>query len=152
NQFCSGVDPRPTEVDMVTLIEMARPYAGEADLLPIVELLNACEAAAWVEMFNQSFVDHWNHHPLTVAQFLQDTQLPYYRKEQDLVCEAADGMLAAFCYCCIEAQENERSGRNEGWIATLGARRGFRKLGLGRAMLLAGLQRLKADGVETAVL
>ncbi|MGL5063733.1 MAG: GNAT family N-acetyltransferase, partial [Microcoleus sp.] len=48
--------------------------------------------------------------------------------------------------------ENDRTGRNEGWIGVLGTRRGFRKLGLGRAMLLAGLQRLKAAGVDTAIL
>lgn len=34
----------------------------------------------------------------------------------------------------------------------LGTRRGFRKIGLGRAILLAGLHRLKAEGLETALL
>ena len=34
----------------------------------------------------------------------------------------------------------------------LGTRRGHRKIGLGRAMLLAGLHWLKAQGVDTAVL
>lgn len=34
----------------------------------------------------------------------------------------------------------------------LGTRRGFRKLGLGRAMLLSGLQALQQAGVETALL
>ena len=29
-----------------------------------------------------------------------------------------------------------RTGHNEGWIGILGTRRGFRKMGLGRAMLL----------------
>ncbi len=46
----------------------------------------------------------------------------------------------------------QRSGRSEGWIELLGTRRGHRKIGLGRALVLAGLQRLKADGVETALL
>ncbi|NES22531.1 MAG: GNAT family N-acetyltransferase [Symploca sp. SIO3E6] len=44
---------------------------------------------------------------------------------------------------------NERTVSNEGWIDALGTRRGFRKRGLGRAMLLAGMQRLQAAGVDT---
>jgi mycothiol synthase len=110
------------------------------------------DAEAWVEMFNQSFIDHWNHHDLTVEKFKYDLAKPSYRKDLDLIAVAADGTFAAFCYCEINVEECDRTGRNEGWIAVLGTRRGFRKLGLGRAMLLAGLQRLKAAGVETAIL
>ncbi|MCC3498808.1 MAG: GNAT family N-acetyltransferase [Microcoleus sp. PH2017_15_JOR_U_A] len=110
------------------------------------------DSEAWVEMFNQSFIDHWNHHDLTVEKFKYDLAKPSYRKDLDLIAVAADGTFAAFCYCEINVEECDRTGRNEGWIAVLGTRRGFRKLGLGRAMLLAGLQRLKAAGVETAIL
>ncbi|WP_293338302.1 GNAT family N-acetyltransferase [Microcoleus sp. CAWBG58] len=110
------------------------------------------DAEAWVEMFNQSFIDHWNHHDLTVEKFKYHFAQPDYRNDLDLIAVAADGTFAAFCYCEINPEENDRTGRNEGWIAVLGTRRGFRKLGLGRAMLLAGLQRLKAAGVETAIL
>ncbi|MEG4803988.1 GNAT family N-acetyltransferase [Microcoleus sp. ARI1-B5] len=110
------------------------------------------DSEAWVEMFNQSFIDHWNHHDLTVEKFKYHLAKPSYRKDLDLIAVAADGTFAAFCYCEINVEECDRTGRNEGWIAVLGTRRGFRKLGLGRAMLLAGLQRLKAAGVETAIL
>jgi len=110
------------------------------------------DAEAWVEMFNQSFIDHWNHHPLTIEQFKHHLTEPDYNPEFDLIAVAADGTFAAFCYPEIYQQDNARSGRNEGWIAVLGTRRGFRKLGLGRAMLLAGLQTLRAAGVDTALL
>lgn len=114
----------------------------------------SCEqdAEAWVEMFNQSFIDHWNHHDLTVEKFKYNLTKPSYRQDLNLIAVAADGTFAAFCYCEINVEECDRTGRNEGWITVLGTRRGFRKLGLGRAMLLAGLQRLKAAGVETAIL
>ncbi len=114
----------------------------------------SCEqdAEAWVEMFNQSFIDHWNHHDLTVEEFNYYSAKPDYRNDLDLISVTGDGTFVAFCYCDISQEENTRTGRNEGWIGVLGTRRGFRKLGLGRAMLLAGLQRLKAAGVETAIL
>lgn len=110
------------------------------------------DAEAWVEMFNQSFIDHWNHHDLTVEKFKYDLAKPDYRNDLDLIAVADDGKFVSFCYCEISVDECDRTGRNEGWIACLGTRRGFRKIGLGRAMLLAGLHRLKAAGVATAIL
>jgi mycothiol synthase len=58
--------------------------------------------------------------------------------------------LQAQCYCYINPESNARTGRNEGNVGILGVRRGFRKIGLGKAMLLSGLNRLKQAGVETA--
>ena len=110
------------------------------------------DSEAWVEMYNQSFIDHWNHHDLTVDKFKYDLAKPDYRNDLDLIAVADDGKFVSLCYCEISVDECDRTGRNEGWIACLGTRRGFRKIGLGRAMLLAGLHRLKAAGVETAIL
>ena len=126
------------------------PHFPEGFLLRQV----SCEqdAEAWVEMFNQSFIDHWNHHDLTVEKFNYDSAKPDYRNDLDLIAVTDDGKFVAFCYCGISQEENDRTGRNEGWIGVLGTRRGFRKIGLGRAMLLAGLHRLKAAGVATAIL
>lgn len=104
---------------------------------------------AWVEMFNQSFIDHWNHHDLTVEAANHYMSDPNYRPELDLTAVAPDGTFAAFCYCHINPEDNKRKGCNEGWINILGTKRGFRKQGLGRALLLAGMQRLKVAGVET---
>lgn len=77
-------------------------------------LQGKAEIAAWVEMFNQSFIDHWNFHPLTVenrAHWLTESS---YRRELDLVAVAPDGTLAAFCYNMIHAQENALTGKREG--------------------------------------
>lgn len=110
------------------------------------------EVPAWVEMFNLSFIDHWNHHPLTVEDRLHWASEPSYRLEQDLIAVAADGTFAGFCKCFINDEQNRRQGRREGWISLLGTRRGYRGVGLGRALLLAGLRQLKADGADAALL
>ena len=107
---------------------------------------------ASVEMVNQSFIDHWNFHDLTIEEIEYEFKDPNYRPELDLVAVAADSTFAAFCYCYISPGDNERSGCQEGWVCALGTRRGFRKQGLGRAMLLAGMEQLKAAGMEKAVL
>lgn len=110
------------------------------------------EVPAWVELFNLSFIDHWNHHALTVEDRLHWATEPSYRLEQDLIAVAADGTFAGFCKCFINDEQNQRMGRREGWISLLGTRRGYRGVGLGRALLLAGLRRLKADGCDAALL
>ncbi|MEQ8996501.1 MAG: GNAT family N-acetyltransferase [Coleofasciculus sp. B1-GNL1-01] len=110
------------------------------------------DVEAYVELYNQTFIDHWNYHELTVERILHELQDPYYKPELSLLAMAPDGTYAAFCYCRVNPEENQRNGRSEGEIAVLGTRRGFRKQGLGRAMLLAGMQQLKAAGVETAKL
>ena len=114
--------------------------SGEKDIQP------------WVEMFNQSFIDHWNHHDLTAETVLYWMQDPNYQPELDLIAVSGDRKFAAFCDCQIKPQQNARSGATDGWIELLGTRRDYRKMGLGKAMLLAGLHRLKAAGANTAKL
>ncbi|KPV50256.1 hypothetical protein SE17_28035 [Kouleothrix aurantiaca] len=108
------------------------------------------DVAGWVDAFNLSFIDHYNFHPVTLETHRHWMQHPSYRPEHDLVAVAEDGTIAAFDLCQIDPAENERNRRNDGWIGILGTRRGYRKLGLGRAVLLAGLHHLKASGVENA--
>ena len=113
----------------------------------------AADAATWIEMFNLSFVDHWGHHDETAeshAHWLSNH--PDYVKERDLVAIAPDGTWTSFCFSMIYPDDNEAKGRKEGWIDILGTRRGYRKMGLGTAMLLAGMRKLKEDGMDTAVL
>jgi mycothiol synthase len=106
----------------------------------------------WVEMFNLSFIDHWDFHPVTLERRKHRMTSPYYRPDHDLIAVAPDGTFTAFCLCSIDDEHNKRNNLSDGWIAVLGTRRGFRKIGLGRAMLIAGLHKLKENNVETAVL
>jgi mycothiol synthase len=108
--------------------------------------------AEWVATFNESFIDHWSFHPTTVEERTHWMTDSHYLAERDLVAVAPDGQFGAFCLCWIDPEENERNNRNEGWIDVLGTRRGHRKIGLGRAMLLAGMHHLKAEGIAVAVL
>jgi len=110
------------------------------------------EVPQWVEMFNQTFIDHWNHRDLTAAEIDCELEKSYYRPELNLVAIAPDGTFAAFCCCFIFPEQNDRNGRNDGWVGILGTQRRFRRQGLGRAMLLGGLRCLRNAGVDTAKL
>lgn len=104
----------------------------------------------WVEMYNLSFVDHWNFHAMTPDVRRRTLAHPHHRPERDLVAVAPDGTFAAFCYCFIDPDENARRGEQTGRIWLLGTRRGHREIGLGRAMLLTGLRLLRREGMAVA--
>jgi mycothiol synthase len=128
------------------------PLPQFPDGFRLIDATTNFSTATWVEMFNQTFVDHWNFYPVTVEQSDHWTSDPQYRPELDLVAIAPDGTFAGFCYCDIDQEENQAKGQQEGWIDSLGTRRGFRRLGLARALLLSGLHRLQNAGMAIAKL
>ncbi|MEO1070017.1 MAG: GNAT family N-acetyltransferase, partial [Cyanobacteria bacterium J06638_6] len=77
---------------------------------------------------------------------------PTYQPERDWIAIAPDGTLAGFCSGHIPHENNARKQRREGWIGLLGTRRGYRRRGLARAMLLHGLQQLQLAEMDTALL
>jgi mycothiol synthase len=108
---------------------------------------------ARVDLHNQSFIDHWNHHPSTVEEWSHwDNTDEQYQSELDLLAIAPDGTYAAHCRCYVDRINNAHRGCLEGWINLLGTRRGFRRRGLGRSMLLLGLRKLRDEGMEVAKL
>jgi mycothiol synthase len=118
----------------------------------IREVAGPHEAGQWAEMFNLSFIDHPNHSPWTAELVQHYLSEPIYRQDLNLLAVAPDGTFAGFCWATIYAGQNAHSGRSDGHIDVLGTRRGFRKIGLGRALLLEGLRRLKAAGMTSAQL
>ncbi|MDF5721305.1 MAG: GNAT family N-acetyltransferase [Rhizonema sp. PD37] len=110
------------------------------------------DAEAWVEFYHRSFIDNSSYYNLTVEHFHNLRSPPTYRPELDLVAIAPDGTFAACCDCSINPESNKRNRHSEGWIDKLGTRRGFRRIGLGRAMLLFGMRQLQAAGMDIAKL
>ena len=60
--------------------------------------------------------------------------------------------IAGLCLCDVNEEHIARIGRQEGWVDILGVRRPYRRRGLGRALLLAGLHVLKEAGMESTTL
>jgi ribosomal protein S18 acetylase RimI-like enzyme len=77
---------------------------------------------------------------------------PHYHPDLGLVVISPDGTQAASCVSSIDEAHNERTGHNENEIAIVDTRPDFRKQGLGRKMMLAGMHGLKEHGIEVAML
>lgn len=106
---------------------------------------------ALLEVFNEAFADHWGFVPLPRENWLYWTSLPRFRPELALLAVSGDE-IAGFCLCDIDQERIERLGRKEGYVDILAVRRPYRRRGLGRALLLAGLHLLKEEGMESAAL
>lgn len=106
----------------------------------------------WIELGNLAFREHWNHHDSTGEDLQYELAAPHVRPDLYQLALAPDGTFAAYCQCEIMQEQNERSGRAEGFVLGLGTHPRFRKLGLGRALLLNGLQQLKAAGMSSALI
>jgi ribosomal protein S18 acetylase RimI-like enzyme len=111
-----------------------RPASGEPEVPELVELHR--------EAFG---TDH-----MSATERLAMMSGPDYDPELDLVVTTSDGRLAAYCFCAVRASENSLSGRLEGWTDPIATHPDFRRKGLARALLLAGLSRLKQRGIEYA--
>ena len=79
-------------------------------------------------------------------------ETPEYIPALDLIAVADDGTFAAFCQSHYDPLELARSTRREGWTDPIGTAPAYRKRGLGRAIVLEALWRLKRRGIEDAVL
>jgi mycothiol synthase len=71
---------------------------------------------------------------------------------EHLVVVDSKGSLAAYCECSICRAEWQGNEQHLGWIDYLETGPGQRRQGLGRAILLAGLARLREWGADTAML
>jgi GNAT superfamily N-acetyltransferase len=106
----------------------ARPLAGEHEVDKLVEAMNAA--------FD------WTWKPDDFRDFMQS---PGYNVQQQMVVVAADGRFAAFCYLMLDK-------RNAlGMVEDVGTHPAFRRMGLGRALLFAGMRQMKAAGMDTAL-
>lgn len=106
------------------------------------------EAEALVALHRAAF----NSENMTVEERLAMMRVPEYDAELDLLAVAPDGRFAAYCMCSISREENERTGRNEGYTDPVATHPDFQRRGLAQALLLAGLLKLKQRGMDTAVL
>ena len=84
----------------------------------------------------------WTDGNISGDDYARLMRLPGYHRELDLVAVAPDGVLAAFTICWIDPVN--RIGN----FGDVGARPAYRRRGLTRTVLLEGLHRFKARGMD----
>ncbi len=109
------------------------------------------EEALW-RVLNTSFRDHWGHVPFGFDHWLHWIRTGPFDPDLALLAEGPGGEAVGECLGLIDAERNRILGRNEGWIDSLGVLREHRKKGVGRALLLEGMRRLRQRGCTHLIL
>ena len=81
---------------------------------------------------------------VTDDQYRRLRQMPEYMSELDVVAVGPDGVIGAFCQCWLDPVNKV------GEFEPVGTRPSHQRKGLGQAVLLEGLRRMKTLGMETA--
>jgi mycothiol synthase len=105
---------------------IVRPLAGKREVKEYVDL-------------HQSVFESKN---MSMDWRLRTLRHSDYRPDLDIVVEAPDGRLAAFCVCWIDGDSLE------GQVEPLGCHKDFRRYALGRVALSEGLYRLQYLGAR----
>jgi ribosomal protein S18 acetylase RimI-like enzyme len=105
-----------------------RPLAGEREVAAYVDLHRAV-------FQSKNMTEPWRARTLRRSEYIPDL---------DLVAEAPDGRLAAFCVGWLDLAAEPVSGQ----IEPMGVHADFRKLGLGRALLAEAVRRLHQHGAR----
>jgi mycothiol synthase len=103
---------------------------------------------AW-RVDNLAFQDHWGFASFPLEEFRHWTDEPHFRADLWLLAEEeASGEVIGLGLNKIDPDWIERTGRQEGYVGTLGVLREHRKKGLGTALLAQSLRVLRQAGME----
>jgi mycothiol synthase len=106
--------------------------------------------AVW-RVDNAAFQDHWGFTGFPLDAFCHWIEEPHFRPDLWLLAEEeASGHVVGLGLNKIDPDWIEQTGRQEGYVNTLGVLREHRKQGLGTALLASSLRLLRQAGMEAA--
>jgi mycothiol synthase len=115
--------------------------------LPLVEPSEENIAAA-VRLRNEAFSHHYNYRPLTVEEIRFAERAAVERGAISLTYFAyVEETVVGYAWFGFDPRRNKQFGRRRGSLRDIGVLPGYRRRGIARALIVAVLRRLKADGM-----
>jgi len=103
------------------------------------------------EIQNRCFADTWGFKPNTEEEIAYRLNM-HGRSPDDVILTYLDDLPVGYCWTIIDAEANSKRQKRKGLIHMLGVDPDYRHQEIGKAILLNGLQDLKAKGVDTVEL
>ncbi len=113
----------------------------------VIRSLEADEAAKLTYIQNRAFADSWGFNPNTPGEIAYRINLSSCSPE-NIMMAYLNHQPIGYCWTRIMMEENPEADEMKGEIHMLGVDPDFRKRGIGRNVLLAGLSHLKSKGVS----
>jgi len=110
------------------------------------------DEAAFAAAYSDSFSDHWGSVPHTLEQEMHRVSAPGFRAKDNLLAVNQDGRIAGLCLLWFPKVEGDMPHSNPPMIDDLAVRRAHRRRGIGRALLLAGMHRIRDEGFSGSAL
>ncbi len=152
--------PKPSEVDdeVATAIGLKRgrdllqmrrplPYEGGASGIETRPFRPGEDEELWLEVNNRAFRAHPEQGSWDLGTIAERESQPWFDAEGFLLYEL-DGKLAGFCWTKIQEEEGEMMGE----IYVIAVNPDFQGRGLGKQLVVAGLEYLDRAGMPTAML
>jgi len=125
------------------------PAAGQGALNS--RRLKRGEENLLTEIQNRCFADAWGFNPNTEEEIAYRLNM-HGRSPDDVILTYLEDLPVGYCWTIIDAEENEKREKSKGLIHMLGVDPHYRQQEIGRAILLNGLEDLKAKGVNVVEL
>jgi mycothiol synthase len=113
--------------------------------------LNKGEENLLTEIQNRCFADTWGFNPNTEEEIAYRLNM-HGRSPDDVILTYLNDLPVGYCWTIIDAEANAKREKRKGSIHMLGVDPLYRQQEIGRAILLNGLEDLKAKGVYSVEL
>jgi len=107
---------------------------------------------AFVAAYNDAFSDHWGHVPHTRDKEEHRVGNPAFVCDDTLLAVDCGGRIAGLCLVLVPQVDPDMRKANPPMIDDLAVTHAYRRCGLGRGLLLAGMRHIRERGFSAAAL
>jgi len=152
NELASSLDMRPVRhffwMECHDLRHLPQP--AFPDGIQLHTYVVGQDEEAFVAAHNEAFSDHWGFVPHTLESEIHWQSAPGFRAEDTLLAVDQDGRIAGFCAVFFPEPKGHLPEGTSPIVEMLAVCPAYRRRGMGRALLLAGMRRIREEGFGEA--